>query len=170
MDLSRIGSLFSDCTGEDTILKVACRRRLSADVPRRPRRSPAAGDEARGEFVRMRVRSFRQLVRDRGPRVTWAGMARSPMRLPRRPADSPALPLQHTHTIPGTSLISSRKYISYFVFFLCSFQFFCLAVFKMNIPFLVIIVRILTTSNPCRIESTLAAGFLRLTFLFRFFF
>lgn len=41
---------------------------------------------------------FRLLVRDRGPRVTWAGMARSPMRLPRRPADSPASPLQHTHT------------------------------------------------------------------------
>lgn len=54
-------------------------------------------DETCDEFVQRWVRLFRQQVRDRGPRVTWAGMARSPMRLPRRPADSPASPLQHIH-------------------------------------------------------------------------
>lgn len=92
--------------------RIACQRWQSADAPQRPRRRPTADDEACGEFVRRWVRSFRQLVRNRGPRVTWAGMARSPMRLPRRPADSPALPLQHTHRYRPINSVNKRVTLS----------------------------------------------------------
>lgn len=74
---------------------AACRhrQRCRAGVPHRVRRSP---DACGGPVWRSCPRRFRRAGRERGPRVTWAGMARSPRRLPRRPADSPALPLQHT--------------------------------------------------------------------------
>lgn len=71
------------------------RRRCHAGVPHRVRRSPPP-DACGGPVRRRCPRRFRRAGRGRGPRVTWAGMARSPRRLPRRPADSPALPLQHT--------------------------------------------------------------------------
>jgi len=74
---------------------VACRRRCHAGVPHRMRRSPPQ-DACGGPVRRSCPRRFRRVGRGRGPRVTWAGMARSPRRLPRQPADSPALPLQHT--------------------------------------------------------------------------
>lgn len=76
---------------------AACRhrRRCRAGVPHRARRSPPP-DACGGPVRRSCPRRFRRAGRGRGPRVTWAGMARSPRRLPRRPADSPALPLQHT--------------------------------------------------------------------------
>lgn len=71
------------------LLTVVCRRRrrCRAGALHWARRSPPP-DVCGGPVQRSCPR--------RGPRVTWAGMARSPRRLPRRPADSPALPLQHT--------------------------------------------------------------------------
>lgn len=76
---------------------VACRhrRQCRAGVPHRARHSPPP-DACDGPVRRSCPRRFRRAGRGRGPRVTWAGMARSPRRLPRRPADLPALPLQHT--------------------------------------------------------------------------
>lgn len=74
---------------------VACWRRCRAGVPHQAHRSPPP-DVCDGPVRRSCPRRFRRIRRGRGPRVTWAGMARSPRRLPRRPADSPALPLQHT--------------------------------------------------------------------------
>lgn len=77
------------CPPTCLLLTVVCRRRrrCRADALHRARRSPPP-DVCDGPVERSCPR--------RGPRVTWAGMARSPRRLPRRPADSPALPLQHT--------------------------------------------------------------------------
>lgn len=88
-----------------------------------PRRHCLKPDAARGEFVRSCFRGFRdfrgfhRLVRDRGPRVTWAEMARSPRRLPRRPADSLALPLQHTQTDSRPLMFRHDMLFDFFIFF-----------------------------------------------------
>lgn len=87
---------------------VACRRQCRAGVPHQARRSPPP-DVCGGPVRRSCPRRFRRVRRGRGPRVTWAGMARSPRRLPRRPADSPALPLQHTQRDSRPLMFRSRS-------------------------------------------------------------
>lgn len=97
------GTLLSiGCTARSLVSMpptAACRhrRRCRAGVPHQACRSPPP-DACGGPVRRSCPRRFRRAGQVRGPRVTWAGMARSPRRLPRRPADSLALPLQHTQT------------------------------------------------------------------------
>lgn len=96
------------------------RRRLDPPKAACPRYCRASGQE---RFQRSLpdgcdgfVRSFRWRVRERqGLWVTWAEKAISPRQLPRRPADSPALPLQQTPSfiqpikIDGDKICISQK-------------------------------------------------------------
>lgn len=107
------GFLSSSFVGTSTTVipsTVVCHQRwCRVDVPHLMRCSQPSDACGEREPVRRYPRRFRRVWQKRGPRVTWAGMARSPRRLPRRPADSPALPLQHTYRQQAINVSSRFK-------------------------------------------------------------